>query len=867
VQQLKSKTLVDHRFEIIEILGVGGMGIVYKGDQVGLNRVVALKLLQPYLLQEDESLARFEREAQALSALSHRNIILFYAYGMWQDRAPYIAMEYMDTPDLAELLIAEGGSFSWRRSLDIAAQLCNGLAHAHQAGIIHRDLKPSNIFVIRDGTSDLVKITDFGLAKFADESVGGGSVQKLTATGVMVGTPHYMSPEQITGGPVTAASDVYAVGCILYQCLFGRVPFDGDNIMELFAQHIHAECPLPKPGELKALPAGIIQLLKTALAKDPANRFQSMEEMLAAISKIQMQSSDGRDSVVKFSPTKLSLAGKRLDRAAQWMIPIAVAAICIIGYAFRIPVLNSLFDHRLQVARAQGDPFEASQISLEQVQLAKQLHSSGMRQDALNSLSHDLAAAVRTKSFKDQDLRNKRAFLSSCLVAFGDWQPSPPILYGQIEHLDADSFLSNQGLHEESELSVGLSLLFAKGIGRHSERNSRALPLLQAWYAMAILKGGPHSPYRQTLIEWFERSLDRSADHHRQSASITPNVVSGLASDCEAAAAKKNHDLAFESFQSIFWNFALYDQSPASRVALRRAATAFGSVTNDHNELTILSRCYRCLWYYDQDEELRQSVLKNEFAMLRAGDAPNYELVQMSLSNVDEYREAIRLVYDKHFADGDGARPYIHNWELALCELLESQHKPADALAGYKKLCAETVQIPNQDNRWWYDRHFNHLASYKINQMTGANQQINAYPSTEPEYSQAFTLTAAPAMRWLEKCRSQYEQKGQVWTDYRILNAIIAMRQGDLIEAQRQLTLVENFGCLPLYDPLTCRFLKERARLQIAKGDKSSGKKLLAESSRQRTLSNKIYPANANSPDYADAVALAHKCAADVPSD
>lgn len=267
--------LIDGRYEITGTLGSGGFGTVYKANHLQLERVVALKMLQPELAEGPDAAARFEREAQALEALKHRNLVLFYGYGVWRT-APYIVMEYVQGTSLQELL--EEKRVSLAECFELLQQVCDALICAHSNGIVHRDLKPANVMVLKSNEGpDHVKLIDFGLAKVLPSS--GTKAQELTEVGYAVGSVFFMSPEQCVGAKVDSRSDIYSLGCILHACAAGAPPFSGEHSVLLMQKHV---CEPPQsleqccPGQI--FPHGLQNVINKALAKDPEERYQTVED-------------------------------------------------------------------------------------------------------------------------------------------------------------------------------------------------------------------------------------------------------------------------------------------------------------------------------------------------------------------------------------------------------------------------------------------------------------------------------------------------------------------------------------------------------------------------------------------------------------
>src|SRR5580698_2492892 len=219
---------------ILELVGVGGMGRVYRAEQTTLGRTVAVKIIHPHLVGEENTAARFITESRAASRLNHPNSVGIIDFGKSTDGQLYLVMEFLRGRDLARVTY-EDGALPFRRIVDVLRQTLAALAEAHSEDIIHRDLKPENIILepVRSG-GDFVKVVDFGLAKMRAESQGPG----ITSPGVVCGTPEYMSPEQARGDELDARTDLYAVGVILYQLLTGRLPFEAESPTQVVLKHL-----------------------------------------------------------------------------------------------------------------------------------------------------------------------------------------------------------------------------------------------------------------------------------------------------------------------------------------------------------------------------------------------------------------------------------------------------------------------------------------------------------------------------------------------------------------------------------------------------------------------------------------------------
>ena len=274
VRVLSKGALIAGKYRIVDEIGRGGMGIVYKAEDITLQRIVALKFLPAQWTSDPEARERFVHEARAASALDHSNICNIHEIGEAEDDRMYIAMAFYEGKSLREMI--KHGPLKREEALGIAIQAATGMANAHQKGIVHRDIKPANILVTSDG---VVKIVDFGLAKLA------GQV-KLTREGTTVGTVAYMSPEQAKGEAVDQRTDTWSLGVVLYEMLSGVLPFKGDYEQSLIHSILQREP--ERLGRLrKDLPAGLENIVFKALAKDPADRYQSMDELLEDLRSVE----------------------------------------------------------------------------------------------------------------------------------------------------------------------------------------------------------------------------------------------------------------------------------------------------------------------------------------------------------------------------------------------------------------------------------------------------------------------------------------------------------------------------------------------------------------------------------------------------
>jgi serine/threonine-protein kinase len=277
---------IANQFRIVEKIGSGGMGSVYKAEQPDMRRFVAIKILHPRYLSRPDLVSRFRREARAMSHLTHPNTAKVFLYGQLEDGSCYFAMEYLEGRNLAQTVRAEG-PMEVERAIHVMVQACGALEEAHTKGIIHRDLKPENIFLTNlGGIPDFPKVLDFGLAKVTEREMRPGSLI-LTQEGMVFGTPEFMSPEQARGEKLDSRSDIYSLGVILYELLTGKLPFDAAQPMEFIQKHIK-EQPIPLSQRMpnREFPPGLWDAIAKCLAKAPAQRHQSASEMAQALKAV-----------------------------------------------------------------------------------------------------------------------------------------------------------------------------------------------------------------------------------------------------------------------------------------------------------------------------------------------------------------------------------------------------------------------------------------------------------------------------------------------------------------------------------------------------------------------------------------------------
>jgi serine/threonine protein kinase len=318
------------RYEVISPIGAGGMGEVYRARDTRLGRDVAIKVLPAEFAADPDRLRRFEQEARAVAALDHPNILALYDVGT-HEGSPYIVTQLLEGESLRDRLTS--GALPVRRAVEVAVQIAQGLAAAHEKGIVHRDLKPANVFLTRDG---LVKILDFGIAKLAAPTSGfepakATTLVEATEAGTVLGTVGYLSPEQVRGLAVDHRSDIFSFGCVLYEMISGRPPFTRDTAADTMSAILSREPP-ELAGTDVAVPASLEHVVRRCLEKEASRRFSSAHDLAFALSES--------------SGPLVASAAPAVHRPSAWrrrlLVPSGVAAAALLAVvAVRVLQRNS----------------------------------------------------------------------------------------------------------------------------------------------------------------------------------------------------------------------------------------------------------------------------------------------------------------------------------------------------------------------------------------------------------------------------------------------------------------------------------------------------------------------------------------------
>lgn len=339
------REILNGQFKILQKIGTGGMGSVYRASQPAMKREVAIKILHPKLAGRKDLTSRFRREARAMSQLSHPNTVRVFMYGeLEEDGSLYIVMEMLEGKNLNQV-VRRGGPMPPERAIPILVQVCGALQEAHEMGIVHRDLKPENIFLCNQGgLVDFPKVLDFGLAKVTEQQMQPGSMI-LTQEGMVFGTPEFMSPEQAQGRTLDARSDIYSLAVILYEVLTGKLPFDAKTPMEYIQKHVTAPIiPLNSRVEGLTFPEGLGKVLARALEKKPEARYQSAAELAAALRPFAAEGSNRNTTAETpaLAPSGEAAAELREGGPSTRLLVLVAASCLLVGVVLAVVVMSLL---------------------------------------------------------------------------------------------------------------------------------------------------------------------------------------------------------------------------------------------------------------------------------------------------------------------------------------------------------------------------------------------------------------------------------------------------------------------------------------------------------------------------------------------
>lgn len=389
--------ILPKKYRIIGLLGRGAMSVVYRGVHEPTGQTVAVKLLKSHLVSDTVSARRFQMEAQTVGALQHPNIVDVLHHGVTEQGVPYLVMELVAGDSLADILRTEN-SISVNRIIRIFAQAASALAYAHDRGVIHRDIKPSNIVVMNTQEErDVVKIVDFGIAKMQGYGI---TSQNLTATGEVVGTPMYMSPEQTMGKDLDGRSDIYSLGCVMYECITGTPPFVGQSAVDTMHKQILQDAvPVDTVRPDLYIPERLKNVINLAMTKDVRYRYQHMRELQADLEDVN------RSTMVNAIVPEIKDTGtwQRLMQGNFKFVAAGIAAVIIIGTAIGAFVMNNKGGPASSSTPTGPAPVTGSDSSWQQhMTKGQELLRQGKYEEAQSIL---LTASREAESFPQPDAR------------------------------------------------------------------------------------------------------------------------------------------------------------------------------------------------------------------------------------------------------------------------------------------------------------------------------------------------------------------------------------------------------------------------------------------------------------------------------
>ncbi len=403
--KLKPLDLVGENYEIISLLGVGGMGYVYRVRHRILQKLFAMKTLSSQHVTEI-AWRRLQVEAQAIARMNHPNIVGIHNLGLHEDRLPYYVMDLLDGEALADRLKREQ-TLSLAQALPIFIEVCSGLAYAHKKGIIHRDIKPGNIVLLKqpDSAGATVKIVDFGIAKLS--GVSDPNIQHLTSMGEVFGSPYYMSPEQCIGGRIDARSDIYSLGCTLFEALVGHPPFKGANPVRTMILHQSQEPPTLSNASGKNFPDSIEQVVASLLAKVPMDRYQSLDKVAHDLRAIQA----GREleQAALFSTQRLEIEPRKRLKKPNKLLR-GLAATIVLSLVLFISLIVMLIQVRPNSIARNYLAVRPPNSALSKSVVAAVKPTKVSESDLKSALNSDLETQAFSRLVKDSDGKEVKRF-------------------------------------------------------------------------------------------------------------------------------------------------------------------------------------------------------------------------------------------------------------------------------------------------------------------------------------------------------------------------------------------------------------------------------------------------------------------------
>lgn len=520
-EEIPIGTIVGGRYRVLSRCGQGGMGVVYKVEQIFVAKQMALKTICAKDLSE-VSWRRFQTEARAAFAVKHPNVVSVHDFGTLEDGTPFMAMDFIEGKTLAEKIKAVPG-LPIEQVLSIFIQVCFGLTAAHDRGIVHRDLKPSNIIIV-DGASvgeeGSVKIVDFGIAKLIESD--GGQIQELTRTGEIFGSPLYMSPEQCQGGRVDHRSDIYSLGCVLFEALAGVPPFGGENALSTMMQHLSQKAPTLKEVSLgRDFPPSLESLVAKMLAKDPADRYQNLGFVVHSLAQESKRDhsivsiSSGHDMPAKL-PKKFALTENISSlRVGALLLATSVLFFCLGFYAHRLANQSQVGTSTVSEppgSKEDADATEVSDLVKDAVDRISAPDTGAAPMKVQNALKTPTPDGLLTLALIVLDAQSLRA------IAASSWLRDFRLVHGELDNKGLSALRNNHRLKAFHAVGSNFNDVGAECISQNTSIQSLGLDGTQ------ITDAGLLHISRMKQLEKLEIAATRVSDAGIEAIAKMPNL-------------------------------------------------------------------------------------------------------------------------------------------------------------------------------------------------------------------------------------------------------------------------------------------------------------------------------------------------------
>lgn len=593
--------IFEEKYELLEELGRGGLGIVYKARQLDINRIVALKIIRDARSDDKDFHTRFIREAQILSSLSHLNIVQVFSVGLSSNNAPYMAMELVTGQTIRQKLNAVS-RFSTLRALQITRDAANALAYLHQNGIIHRDIKTANIVLSDSPAPDTVKVIDFGLAKEAS-----GASMKLTRTGELVGTPEFMSPEQCLGRPAIKESDIYSLILCFYEMLTGKVPYSSEEAgIGVLYKHLNDPIPELKPEQVERFHPILNEIIQKGLAKAPENRYQSMEELAQQLS---LAIECVEDDKVHVSTS----GGKKFSFPRKLLLPVSAAAACLLATTIflSLPKTDNSSDELIEQPASQAIPQLENKI--------EHLISKNEISQAINLTEK----VLKSESFNSWSRKDKYDFANTIISALKEKDPKSAV---------------KLALHILRFYYQDIRLDMAKDMGKeiHDEEMNQRLNDLSAILLSLSLDPKQNeyihqTAYNRTTVNGHSQELISHALYSGDKAKMT-NFLKLVLRAIESKRMLTNEEKQRGTYIALTLAEIAYEKKDYS------TAAKYANIAEQFNQ-------------YRFGQKASSELLLAYYYQLNGDSAKADKMIELSTKETEKFRESERITYRRRLAD------------------------------------------------------------------------------------------------------------------------------------------------------------------------------------------------------------------------